>query len=262
MSPILSPSQIQALRERVLDVLSDVPAVPRRPLPAPPPPSPSTIGRYLDHTLLKPDATPAQVRHLAEVARQRGFAAACVNPRFVPLIVDILADAPVAACTVVGFPLGATTTPAKVHEAAEALAAGARELDMVLPIGLLKAGAYRAVAEDIAAVVGLAHGWNARVKVILETGLLTPEEVVTAAVIAQHAGADFVKTSTGFGPRGATVDDIALLRAVVGPEMGVKASGGIRTYAQALAMIHAGATRIGASASERIADEARQRFEG
>ncbi|NPA26532.1 MAG: deoxyribose-phosphate aldolase, partial [Chloroflexi bacterium] len=236
MDLALSPSAIAAIRERVLDALHGFEGFPPREVPEPPPVTLETLPRYLDHTLLKPEATPAQIQALVEAARRWRFAAACVNPRFVPLVVEGLRDSPVVACTVVGFPLGATTTSAKVHEASEALAAGAREIDMVLPIGLLKARAYREVAEDIAAVVGVARAHAARVKVILETALLSDEEKVAAAVIAQRAGADFVKTSTGFGPGGATVEDVALLRAVVGPRMGVKASGGIRTCAQALAM--------------------------
>ncbi len=248
---------LDAVRERVTAALRGFRGFTPRPPQPPPPPSPATIARYIDHTLLKPAATPADIARLCATARAFGFAAVCVNPRFVVQAAAALQGSPVAVCTVVGFPLGATTTGAKVHEAVEALDAGATELDMVQSIGLLKAGDWRAVAEDIAAVVGVAHARGARVKVILETALLTPDEIVAASLVAQAAGADFVKTSTGFGPGGARVEDVALMRAAVGDALGVKASGGVRTYEQALAMIQAGATRIGASAGDRIVQQAR-----
>ena len=259
--PPLPPDALERIRRAVDDALQDFHGFAPLPLEPPPPPGPETIARYIDHTLLKPEATPDDIARLCATAREFGFASVCVNPRFVPQAVAALRATPVAVCTVVGFPLGATTTGAKVHEAQEALDAGATELDMVQAVGLLKAGHYRAVAEDIAAVVGVAHPRGARVKVILETALLSPEEIAAACFVAQAAGADFVKTSTGFGPGGARAEDVALMRAAVGPNLGVKASGGVRTYEQALAMIAAGATRIGASAGDRIVRQAQGREE-
>lgn len=223
-----------------------------------PPPGPDTLARYIDHTLLKPEATPRQIQALCQAAREYGFAAVCVPPAYVALAADLLADTPVAVATVCGFPLGNTSTTAKVYETIQALHDGAREIDMVMAIGLLKAGRDDRVYQDIAAVVEVVHPAGARVKVILETGLLTPEEIVRACRLAQAAGADFVKTSTGFGPRGATEADVRLMRQAVGPEMGVKAAGGIRTYQQALALIQAGATRLGTSAGHRLMEEARK----
>lgn len=223
-----------------------------------PPPSPETLARYIDHTLLKPEATPQAIARLCEEARAWRFAAVCVPPLYVSLAADLLTDTEVRVATVIGFPLGNTSTPVKVHEALQALHDGAHELDMVLPIGLLKAGRDDRVYQDLRAVVDVAHEAGAVVKVILETGLLTEQEIVRACLLAKAAGADFVKTSTGFGPRGATVEDVRLMRQTVGPDMGVKAAGGIRTYAQALAMIEAGANRLGTSAGVRIMEQARQ----
>lgn len=215
------------------------------------------IARMIDHTLLKPDATRAQIEQLcAEAARYR-FKSVCVNPVWVALCADLLADAPdVLVCTVIGFPLGATPSEVKAFEAQRAIADGAEEVDMVLNIGALKSGDRDLVERDIRAVVEVAHARGARCKVILETGLLTPDEIVTSSRIAQAAGADFVKTSTGFGPGGATVTDIELMRRAVGPEMGVKASGGVRTFEDVQALVAAGATRIGASAGVRIVEQA------
>lgn len=210
------------------------------------------LARLIDHTLLKPDATEAQVRKLCEEARQFSFASVCVNPAWVPLCAKLLAGSPVKVCTVIGFPLGATTPTTKAVEARDAIANGAHEIDMVINVGALKSGNDELVRRDIEAVVQAAKG-QALVKVILETALLTREEKIKACLLAKQAGADFVKTSTGFGPGGATVEDIALMRETVGPEMGVKASGGIRDRATAEAMVAAGATRIGASASVAIA---------
>ena len=215
------------------------------------------LARMIDHTLLKPDATRDQIETLCQEARQFHFASVCVNPSYVRLAARLLQGAAdVAVCTVIGFPLGATTSEVKAFEAQQVIAQGAREVDMVQNIGALKSGDVTLVQQDIQAVVEVAHAQGALCKVILETALLTDGEKETACRIAQDAGADFVKTSTGFGPGGATVQDIVLMRRVVGPEMGVKASGGVRTYADALAMIQAGATRIGASAGVRIVNEA------
>jgi deoxyribose-phosphate aldolase len=205
------------------------------------------LARYIDHTLLKPEATPDAVVQVCREAVAYHFAAVCVNPVFVPLVAKELAGSDVAVCSVVGFPLGATSTASKVCETELAVAKGATEIDMVIPVGLLKAGKATEVREDIAAVAAACHGQGAILKVILETALLTDVEKVTACKLCREAGADFVKTSTGFSTGGATAADIALMRKTVGPDMGVKAAGGIHNYAEAMAMIEAGATRIGAS---------------
>jgi deoxyribose-phosphate aldolase len=212
--------------------------------------STAAFAALFDHTLLKPDATPAQIEALCQEAQTFGFASVCVNPCYVPLAARLLSGSAVRVCTVVGFPLGATTSEQKAHEAASALAAGAQEVDMVLSVGSLKAGDTAAVQADIAQVRAAAQG--ATLKVILETCLLTPEEIVTACGLCQAAGADFVKTSTGFSTAGATAEDVALMRRIVGPDMGVKAAGGIRTLDDALRMLEAGANRLGCSASVTI----------
>lgn len=215
------------------------------------------LARLIDHTLLRPEATREQVIALCQEARTYHFASVCVNPAYVALAVDRLAGVEdVLVCTVIGFPLGATLPAVKAFEAERVIAQGAREVDMVQNVGALKSGDLDLVRQDMAAVVEVAHAHGALCKVILETALLTDEEKIAACTIAREVGADFVKTSTGFGPGGATVHDVTLLRQTVGPTMGVKASGGIRTYADALAMIRAGATRIGASAGVRILAEA------
>lgn len=216
-----------------------------------------SLARLIDHTLLKPEASRADIERLCAEALQYRFASVCVNPVYVRLCADLLhGQSEVRVCTVVGFPLGATSTEVKVFEAQRALADGAVELDMVQHVGALKSGDLQALERDIAAVVAVAHAQGALCKVILETALLSDPEKETACRIAQAAGADFVKTSTGFGPGGATVADIALMRRVVGPAMGVKASGGIRSLADVQQMLAAGATRIGASAGVRILQEA------
>ena len=214
------------------------------------------LARMIDHTLLKPDATAAQIRQLCQEARQYGFAAVCVNPAWVSLCAELLQGTPVRVCTVIGFPLGATLTTVKAFEAEQAIALGACELDMVINIGALKSKDYRTVEQDIEAVVRISHAHGAIVKVIIEAALLSDEEKVEASVLAQAAGADYVKTSTGFGPGGATVADVALIRRVVGSQIGVKAAGGIRSLADAQSMVGAGATRIGASAGVKIVQEA------
>jgi deoxyribose-phosphate aldolase len=216
------------------------------------------VARLIDHTLLKPQATPAQIGRLCDQARRYGFASVCINPVYVRLAAERLAGSGVAVCTVVGFPLGANTTVIKVQEAQQAIADGATEIDMVIQIGALKAGDHRAVQDDIAAVSSACHAGGALLKVIIEAVLLTDEEKVTACRLAQAAGADFVKTSTGFAGGGATVADVRLMRQAVGPEMGIKAAGGVHSYADAMAMVEAGATRIGASAGVEIVEQAPQ----
>jgi deoxyribose-phosphate aldolase len=218
------------------------------------------IAALIDHTILKADATRAEIVKVCREARQYSFASVCVNSYWVPLVKAELAGSPVKVCTVVGFPLGAASTEAKVAETAAAVRDGAQEIDMVINIGALKSGDLDAVRADIEQVVRTAHqpvsnhGRRAIVKVIIETSLLKDEEKVLACKLAKQASADFVKTSTGFSTGGATAHDIALMRSAVGPEMGVKASGGVRTLEDLRAMTAAGATRIGASASVKIVE--------
>ena len=212
-----------------------------------------SIASYIDHTLLKQDATGAQIDQLCAEAAQYHFASVCVNPYYVPRCVKNLKGTDVKVCTVVGFPLGATTTETKVFETLQAVASGATEIDMVINVCALKSGHIKGVEQDIQALVAAVEG-KAILKVIIETCLLTDEEKVLACQIAKRCGAEFVKTSTGFSTGGATVEDIALMRKTVGPDMGVKASGGIRDYAKAKAMVEAGATRIGASAGIAIVE--------
>jgi deoxyribose-phosphate aldolase len=220
-------------------------------------PTDGRLSHMIDHTLLKPDATQDQIARLCYEARKHGFASVCVNPSYVKLCVDLLKDSDVLVCTVVGFPLGATSTEAKVFEAQKAVRDGATEVDMVINVGALKSRDYERVERDNASVARAVHAGGAILKVIIEAALLTDEEKVAACQLAKIAGADFVKTSTGFGPGGAKAEDVALMRRVVGPRIGVKASGGIRTYADAQKMIAAGASRIGASASVKIIQEAK-----
>ena len=220
--------------------------------------SSAALASVLDHTLLKPEATRAQVLQLCHEAAQHRFACAMINPIWVATAAEALAGTGVPVGVVIGFPLGAILSASKRDETARVLKHGAHDVDMVLNIGLLKSGTredYEAVKQDIRGVVELAHGAGAIVKVILETCLLTFEEKLRASEIALSAGADFLKTSTGFSTGGATTDDIALMRSTAGTRAGVKASGGIRTLADTTAMLQAGATRIGASASVRILSE-------
>ncbi len=209
-----------------------------------------TIAAMIDHTLLKPEATPAQIEKLCAEAAEYHFASVCVNPVYIPLAARLLKGTGVKVCCVVGFPLGAIAPEQKAAEAASCAVMGAEELDMVIHVGAAKAGDWALVQRDIEGVVKAAAGHT--VKVIIETCLLTDEEKVKACEAAKAAGAHFVKTSTGFSTGGATTHDIALMRKTVGPEMGVKASGGIRDYETAMAMIEAGANRIGASAGIAI----------
>jgi len=210
------------------------------------------IARLIDHTILKPDATRDAVKQVCAEALQYGFASVCVNSFWVPMVSAELKGSPVKVCTVAGFPLGASGTSAKVAEALGALAGGAQEVDMVLNIGALLGGETAAVESDIRAVVKASHGHGAIVKVIIEAALLADDQKVLACRLSRNAAADFVKTSTGFAKAGATVEDVALMRKTVGPDMGVKASGGIRTLADLRAMIAAGASRVGASSSVKI----------
>jgi deoxyribose-phosphate aldolase len=215
-----------------------------------------SVAQLIDHTLLKPDASQDQIAQLCYEARTYRFASVCVNPAHVKLAAQLLKGSGVVVCTVVGFPLGATPSTVKAYETQQAIRDGASEIDMVINIGALKSSDYQVVHEDIGAVVRAAHAGNALVKVIIEAALLSDEEKVVACQLSKAAGADFVKTSTGFGPGGATVEDVALMRRVVGPTMGVKAAGGVSSHSDAQAMIAAGATRLGASAGVRIVKEA------
>ena len=208
------------------------------------------LNKYIDHTLLKPDASQEQIETLIEEAKKYDFASVCVNPTWVSFAAQVLKGTDVKVCTVISFPLGANTPELKAFETSDAIQNGADEVDMVINIGALKSRNFDLVERDIRAVVEAAKG--TLVKVIIETCLLTDDEKVRACQLAQKAGADFVKTSTGFSTGGATVADVALMRKTVGPDMGVKASGGARSYEDALAFIKAGATRIGASSGVAI----------
>jgi deoxyribose-phosphate aldolase len=215
------------------------------------------VAAMIDHTLLKPDASRTEVEVLCREAAEYAFASVCVNPTWVALCARLLHGTPVKVCSVVGFPLGATTPDVKHYETRRAIFDGAREIDMVINIGALKSGDLRVVERDIEAVAGPCREAGATSKVIIEAALLADDEKVSACTLAKAAGADYVKTSTGFGPGGATVADVALMRRVVGAEMGVKAAGGVKDLDALRAMVAAGATRIGASAGVRIVKESR-----
>lgn len=208
------------------------------------------MNKYIDHTLLKPEATQAMIDKLCAEAKEYDFASVCVNPYWVKRSAELLTGTDVKVCTVIGFPLGASTTEVKAAETRDAIRSGATEVDMVLNVGALKSGDLETVKADVAAVKQAAG--DVLLKVILETGLLTDDEKETACKLCVEAGADYVKTSTGFGPGGATVEDIALMRKTVGADVGVKASGGVRDGEAALAMIEAGASRIGTSSGVSI----------
>ena len=218
---------------------------------------PDDVAGLIDHTLLKPDASRVDIERLCREAASLKFATVCVNPTWVALSVRLLKDTPVRVCSVVGFPLGATTADVKHYETRRAIFDGATEIDMVVNLGALKSGDLRLVERDMEAVTMPCRDCNVLSKVIIEAALLTDEEKVTACTIAKAAGADYVKTSTGFGPGGATVADVALMRRVVGPDIGVKAAGGVRDFETVKALVEAGATRIGASAGVKIVQESR-----
>jgi len=252
----MTPDSLNARVEAIL--ASRLPSPPARPAPA----DDAALARMIDHTLLKADATPAAVETLCAEAREHRFGAVCVNPVHVPLASRLLHGSDVRVCTVIGFPLGASAAATKGFEASRALLDGATELDMVIPVGLLKAGRTDDVLEHIRAVARVARSRGAVTKIILETALLTDAEKAAGCLLAREAEADFVKTSTGFGPAGATTADVALLRHAVGSAMGVKASGGIRTREDALAMIAHGADRLGTSAGPAILAGGSQRPKG
>jgi deoxyribose-phosphate aldolase len=220
--------------------------------------APAGVAAMIDHTLLKPDATRQNIEDLCREAAQFRFATVCVNPTWVALCARLLSGSGVGVCSVVGFPLGATTGDVKRYETQRAIFDGAREIDTVINVGALKSGDLRTVERDIEAVVIPCRDCGVLSKVIIEAALLTDDEKVTACTLAKAAGADYVKTSTGFGPGGATAADVALMRRVVGAEMGVKAAGGVRDLESLKAMIAAGASRVGASAGVKIVQQARQ----
>jgi len=210
------------------------------------------LASYIDHTLLKQNATSDQIIQLCQEAKEYHFASVCINPTHVSLCAALLRNSGVKVCTVIGFPLGANTTETKVFETKDAIQNGAQEIDMVINIGALKSGDFTLVSKDIAAIAQATHTGGTILKVIIETSLLSEEEKIIASLLAKQAGADYVKTSTGFSTAGATVADVALMRKVVGPEIGVKAAGGVRNLDDAEKMIEAGATRLGASAGVQI----------
>ncbi len=216
------------------------------------PPHPGNLARLIDHTLLRPEVGESQIIRLCEEAAHYKFATVCVNPVWVRRAVSLLKDTQVGICTVIGFPLGANVSDVKVFETRRALSDGTDEIDMVINIGALKSHDYKTVEKDIGSVVDSCKEAGGLVKIIIETALLTTEEKIKTAIIAASAGADFVKTSTGFGPGGATVEDVTLIRQAVGEKMGVKAAGGVRDSATAVMMINAGASRLGTSAGVRI----------
>ena len=240
------------IRERTQHVLTTREESAANPLPTLSTLLVAQVAGMIDHTLLKPEATEAQIRQLCQEADSFGFASVCVNPTWVELCRELLATSTAKCCTVIGFPLGATLTSTKQKETEAVIRLGAQEVDMVINVGRLKDQNYQAVLDDISAVVSAAHAHHVIVKVIIETFLLTEAEKVAAILLTQTAGADFVKTATGFNGGGATVADVRLMRQVVGPSMGVKAAGGIRTGVDAAQMIAAGATRLGASAGVTI----------
>ncbi len=213
--------------------------------------SPASLAKYIDHTLLKADASVEGVRKVCDEAKKYNFASVCVNPSYIKFVAECLAGSGVAPCCVIGFPLGACTPEAKANEAADAASNGAKEVDMVVNVGAIKSNDWMLVKRDVEGVVQATKG-RAIVKVIIETCLLTDEEKVKACAISKMAGAHFVKTSTGFSTGGATAEDVALMRETVGPEIGVKASGGVKTYEDAVMMIKAGANRLGTSSGAAI----------
>jgi deoxyribose-phosphate aldolase len=258
--PEVTPAELDQLVARISEEIRARTTTLRREIPdanaTASPKREASIARFIDHTILKPDASAEDVGRVCREAREYGFASACVNPYWVPLAAGVLAQSPVKVCTVVGFPLGANATTMKIAEADNALRCGAQEIDMVMNIGELRGGNYLAVRNDIKAVADVCHRAGAIVKVIIEAALLDERQKITACSLAKVAGADFVKTSTGFGPGGATAEDVALMRMTVGPEMGVKAAGGVRTIEQFRAMVAAGANRVGTSASVKIIEAA------
>lgn len=239
------------IQKIIAEVTREVAEAPRAAEPMAEGMAPEDMPKYIDHTYLKPQASLEDIRRICDEAKKFGTASVCVNPSYIGFVAEQLKGTSVTPCCVVAFPLGACTPETKAFEAFDAVNRGAREVDMVINIGAVKSGDWKLVKRDIEGVVNAVRG-RAGVKVIIEACLLTDEEKVKACTCAKLAGAAFVKTSTGYSTGGATVEDIRLMRATVGPELGVKASGGVRTYEDAIAMIEAGASRIGASATAKI----------
>ena len=243
-----------------LDELIDLAEKYSQELPAKPaaikPPKGAEIAGWIEHTLLRPEATAAQVKKLCQEAVEYGFASVCVNPAMVPLVAELLAGSKVNVCSTIGFPFGATPPTVKTFETLDCLEAGATEIDMVINIGAFKGQVYGQVYNEVITLAQVCHNRNALLKVILEMAFLTKREKIIGCLICKAAGADFVKTSTGYGPAGATVEDVELMYRVVGPDIKVKAAGGIRKLETALAMVRAGASRLGASAGVQIVQEA------
>jgi len=246
-----------SLKQLVDDKIAQVLSTPTRPTGMPAGIGADRLAAMIDHTLLKAEATTEQIAALCQQAREYRFAAVCVNSVHIPQCHALLDGTGIQIACVVGFPLGATLSEVKSYEAQRAIAAGATEVDMVIQVGAVKERAYDLVHRDIAIVAQACHAREAVLKTIIEAALLTDEEKIAACYVAQAAGSDMVKTSTGFGPGGATQHDVALMRRTVGPTMGIKAAGGIRTYQDAVVMVQAGATRIGASAGIAIIQQAR-----
>ena len=239
------------IQKLINEVTQEVASAPRTPEPMADSFAPSDMPKYIDHTYLKPQASVEDILRICDEAKKFKTASVCVNPSYIALVAEQLKGTDVTPCCVVAFPLGATTPEVKAFEAFDAVQHGAREVDMVINVGAVKSGDWRLVKRDIEAVVDAVKG-RAKVKVIIETCLLTDEEKVKASTVSKLAGADFVKTSTGFSTGGAKVEDVKLMRETVGPELGVKASGGIHSYDDAVAMLKAGASRLGASATLKI----------
>jgi len=239
------------IQKLIEEVTQEVAEAPRTPEPMADSFAPADMPKYIDHTYLKPQASLEDIRRICDEAKKFKTASVCVNTSYIEFVAQQLAGTDVTPCCVVAFPLGACTPEVKAFEAFDAVQHGAREVDMVINIGAVKSGNWKLVKRDIEAVVNAVKG-RAKVKVIIETCLLTDEEKVKACAVAKLAGADFVKTSTGFSTGGAKVEDIRLMRETVGPELGVKASGGIHSYEEAVAMLKAGASRLGASATLKI----------
>ena len=252
---VFTEKELDQLVSKALVSVQSASGAEGQPSPAAAKMSAADVARLIDHTLLLPEATEAQVQQLCREAKQHRFASVCVHPTWVPLARTLLVDSLVKVATVVGFPLGANTPEVKAFEAERAIQAGAHEIDMVINVGRLKSGHHQIVFQDVTSVVAVARRSGALVKAIIETALLTEEEKVAACVLAQAGGVDFVKTSTGFSKAGATVADVALMRRVVGPTLGIKAAGGIRNLQTVQEMVAAGATRIGASSSVKIMEE-------
>jgi len=235
--------------------LQNNPSPENQPAPAAAKLNAAEVARLIDHTLLQPESTEAQIQQLCREAKHYRFASVCVNPTWVSLARTLLVDSPVKVATVVGFPLGATLPEVKAFETERAIQSGAHEIDMVINVGRLKSGSHQTVFQDVTSVVAVARRSGALVKAIIETALLTEEEKIAACVLAQAGGVDFIKTSTGFSTAGATVADVTLIRRVVGPTMGIKASGGVRSIQSLQELVAAGATRIGARHSVKLMEE-------